>query len=85
MKDASMLFIRAMKSALRRAGFWIGEAYCVAGEKIGERIERVSDAIAEGSRPAERPSEWMSVPPSTAARANETARLPAVNGHKHLD
>ena len=42
-----MSMLRVISSALGCAGHWIGETYCTMSQKIAERIEQVSDTIAE--------------------------------------
>ena len=42
-----MSIVRAVRSALKCAGHWVGETYCAFGQRVAERFEQVSDTIAE--------------------------------------
>ena len=48
-----MSMFRMIGSTLGSAGHWIGETYCAVGQKIAERIEKISDTIAEQRHLAE--------------------------------
>jgi hypothetical protein len=75
--------LRAIKSLVQGAGHWIQEAYCSVGQRVGERLEAISDAIAEHRYLASRPANA----PEPRARRETVIEVPAfrpINGHKHL-
>jgi hypothetical protein len=41
------MILNAIKSVFERIGHWIQESYCAVGQRVAERLESVSDAMAE--------------------------------------
>jgi hypothetical protein len=76
-----MSIIRVIKSALHGVGHWIGETYCSVGQSVAERIEQISDTVAEQRYLAEHPE--TTHPPSHHVIDINEFRV--VNGHKHLN
>jgi hypothetical protein len=80
-----MSMFRAITSALGCAGHWIGETYCALGQRIAERIEQVSDTIAEERHLAERQVERVGKSHGSAQQVIQIQEFRVVNGHRHLD
>jgi hypothetical protein len=78
-----MSLFRAIKSLCGGACHWIQETYCAVGQKVGERIEDASDAMAErrylANCRAQHPAS-SHLPPKPAINATEYR---VINGHKH--
>ena len=80
-----MSMFRMIRSTLGCAGHWIGETYCAVGQKIAERVEKISDTIAEQRHLAEHHAEHVRtthVPPQQVIDVKE---FQVVNGHRHLN
>jgi hypothetical protein len=78
-----MALIRAIKSAFTGAGNWIQEAYAAIGQKVAERLETASDALAEKRYRSEHranPPETVIVPKHQVI---ELKPYGVINGHKH--
>jgi hypothetical protein len=80
-----MSMIRVIMSTMGCAGHWIGETYCALGQKIAERIEQVSDTIAEQRHLAERQVKRVSNSHVSTQQVIEIKEFRAVNGHRHLN
>jgi len=76
-----MSMYRVIKSALHGVGHWIGETYCSVGQRVAERIEQISDTVAEQRYLAEHP-ETTHLP---ARHVIDIKGFRVVNGHKHLN
>ncbi len=84
-KVIGMAIIRAVRSALDRAGHWIGETYCDVSQRVAERLEGVSDSIAEQRYRASRQVEQARnthVPPQQVIDIKD---YHVMNGHSHLN
>ncbi|WP_148597140.1 hypothetical protein [Aquisphaera giovannonii] len=56
--------------AAERVGEWIGDAFCLVGQAVGERLEAAADAVAEQRYLARRRAEEASErSPATTNRA----------------
>ncbi len=75
-----MSMLRAIRSTLDCAGHWIGETYCAVSQRIAERIEQISDTIAEQRHLAEH-ARTTHVP---SHQVIDIKDLRVVNGHRHL-
>ena len=80
-----MPLFRVIRSALGCAGHWIGETYCAVGQKIGERVEQVSDTIAEQRHLAEHHAEHLKTAHVESQQVSEIKQFSVVNGHRHLN
>lgn len=78
-----MSLFRAIKSVLGGAGHWIQETYCSAGQKIGERLEQISDSVAEKKYLAQRRPEHPGPSHSPVRPLIELKDYRVINGHKH--
>ena len=76
-----MSIFRMIGSTLGCAGHWIGETYCAVELKIAERVEKISDTIAEQRHLAEHVS-TTHVPSQPVIDIKE---FRVVNGHRHLN
>jgi hypothetical protein len=76
-----MFIFNMFRSAVDCAGRFIGEAYCGACEKISERIEQASDAIAEGRHQAI----YIKKKHGAKQQVVDFTKVQIINGHKHLD
>ena len=75
----------AIKSAVGGAGHWIQETYCSIGQKVGEKVEQISDSLAEkkhlaGGRPVQTAPDHSLVRPLI-----EVKDYRVINGHKHAN
>ena len=83
-KEAScMSLFRAIKSVLGGAGHWIAETYCTVGQKLGERVEQISDAVAEKKYLAQPRPEYPEPGHSSLVPLIEHKDYRKINGHKH--
>jgi len=80
-----MSLLRVIGSTLGCAGHWIGEAYCAVSQKIAERIEQISDTIAEQRHLAEHHAERVRTTHVPSNQVIEIKDYRVVNGHRHLD
>jgi hypothetical protein len=78
-----MSILRKIKSMCDSVAYWIQESYCCIGQRVAERIEVASDAMAEKRHLAHRRShKGISEPPATAQTINITGYR-VMNGYKH--
>jgi hypothetical protein len=79
-----MSLFRAIKSLCGGACHWVQETYCTLGQKVGERLESASDAMAErrylASSRAEHPAAGQFLPPPPTL-----TEYRVINGHKHAN
>lgn len=80
-----MSMFRMIGSTLGCAGHWIGETYCAVGQKIAERIEKISDTIAEQRHLAEHHAEHERTTHVPSQQVIDIKELRVVNGHRHLN
>jgi len=80
-----MSIFRMIKSTLGCAGHWIGESYCAVGQKIAERIEKISDTIAEQRHLAEHHAEHVRTTHVPSQQVIDINEFRVVNGHRHLN
>ena len=78
-----MSLLSAFKSVLAGAGRWIQEAYCSLGQKVGERVEQISDNIAEQRHLAACPLDQPPPGPAPAGPMVELKDHRVINGHRH--
>ena len=74
-----MKILRAIRSLCGCVGHMIQEAYCTLGQKVAERLEDASDAIAEQRHVAKQRAEQ----PTSASPASQP--LIEVNGHRMIN
>ncbi len=79
-----MSMLRVIRSTLGCAGHWIGETYCAVGQKIAERIEKISDTIAEQRHLAEHHAEHVRTTNVLSQQVIDINEYSQVNGHRHL-
>ena len=77
-----MSLIRAIKSVCGGACHWVQEAYCALGQRVGERLEDASDAMAERRDLLSTRTEHSDdrLPPQTVINLTDYR---VINGHKH--
>ena len=78
-----MSICRRVRTALKRVNHWAQETYCAVAQQIGERLEALSDGLAEQRYQSEIRSER---PRSAAIPPLPKIQLPKyrlINGHKH--
>ncbi len=80
-----MSMLRVIRFTLGCAGHWIGETYCAFSQKIAERIEQVSDTIAEQRHLAEHHDQHASNTHVPSHQVIEIKDFRVVNGHRHLN
>jgi len=80
-----MSMFRMIGSTLGCAGHWIGETYCAVGQKIAERVEKISDSIAEQRHLAEHHAEHERTTHVPSQQVIHTKEFRVVNGHRHLN
>ena len=80
-----MSMLRVIGSALGCAGHWIGETYCAVSQKIAERIEQISDTIAEQRHLAEHHAEHVRTTHVPSQQVIDVKEFRVVNGHRHLN
>ncbi|MGA2701282.1 MAG: hypothetical protein ABSH35_09305 [Isosphaeraceae bacterium] len=80
-----MSMLRVIRSTLGCAGHWIGETYCAVSQKIAERIEKISDTIAEQRHLAERPAVQVRTTHVPSHQVIDIRGYRVVNGHRHLN
>jgi len=80
-----MSMLRVIRSTLGCAGHWIGETYCAVSQKIAERIEKISDTVAEQRHLAEHHAEHMRTTHVTSQQVIDIMEYRVVNGHRHLN
>ena len=80
-----MTMLRVIGSTLGCAGHWIGETYCAVSQKIAERIEKISDTVAEQRHLAEHHAEHMRTTHVTSQQVIDIMEYRVVNGHRHLN
>jgi hypothetical protein len=78
-----MGILRAIKSLCGCVGHVIQEAYCALGQKVGERLEDASDAIAEQRYLAKQRAEHSAPTSSPAQQLVDITSHPVINGFKH--
>ena len=79
-----MSMLRLIRSSLDCAGHWIGETYCAVSQKIAERIEQISDTIAEQRHLAEHHAEHARTTHVPTHQVIGIKDFRVVNGHRHL-
>jgi hypothetical protein len=80
-----MSLFRAIKSLCGGACHWVQEAYCALGQKVGERLESASDAMAERRYLARSRTDHPTaghLPPQPLINITEYR---VINGHKHAN
>ena len=80
-----MSMLRVIGSALGCAGHWIGETFCAVSQKIAERIEQISDTIAEQRHLAEHHAEHERTTHVPSHQVIDIKEFRVVNGHRHLN
>ncbi len=80
-----MSMLRVIRSTLDCAGHWIGETYCSFSQKIAERIEQVSDTIAEQRHLADHHAEHAGANHVPSHQVIDIKDFRVVNGHRHLN
>jgi len=80
-----MSIFNVIRSTLDCAGHWIGETYCAFSQKIAERIEQVSDTIAEQRHLAEHHAEHVRAAPVPSHQVIDVKDFRVINGHRHLN
>jgi hypothetical protein len=80
-----MSMLRVIGSTLSCTGHWIGETYCAVSQKIAERIEKISDTIAEQRHLAEHHAEHERTAHVPSHQAIDIKEFQVVNGHRHLN
>ncbi len=80
-----MSMLRVIRSTLGCAGHWIGETYCAVSQKIAERIEKISDTIAEQRHLAEHHAEHVRTTHIPSQQVIDIRGYRVVNGHRHLN
>jgi hypothetical protein len=78
-----MSMFRMIKSALHGVGHWIGETYCSVGQRVAERIEQISDTVAEQRYLAEHRAEQPSSTRLPVHHVIDVSEFRIINGHKH--
>jgi hypothetical protein len=74
-----MSILRTIKSLCCGVGHWIQETYCAVGQKVAERIEHVSDGLAERRYRAEHPTP----PQPPIQQVIDVKDYHITNGYKH--
>jgi hypothetical protein len=78
-----MSILRKVKSICDSVAYWIQESYCCIGQKVAERIEEASDALAEKRHRAQhRAEKGASEHPATAPVIDVTGYR-VMNGYNH--
>ena len=80
-----MSMFRMIGSTLGCAGHWIGETYCAVSQKIAERIEIISDTIAEQRHLAEHHAEHERTTHVPSQQVIDVKEFRVVNGHRHFN
>ncbi len=80
-----MSMLRVITSTLGCAGHWIGETYCAVSQKIAERIEKISDTIAEQRHLAEHHAGHVRTAHVPSQQVIDIREYRVVNGHRHLN
>ncbi len=80
-----MRLFQAIRSILATVDHWVHETYCRVGERACERLESVSDRLAEKRYEAEHRRESSRSPSVPAHPPHEISELRVINGHKHAD
>jgi hypothetical protein len=78
-----MLICRSARSALKLVSHGVQEIYCAVGQQIGERLEAVSDGLAEQRYLAEIHSERSRSAASSGLPEIQVPRFRLINGHKY--
>jgi hypothetical protein len=76
-----MAILHALKSLCCGVGRWIQETYCTVGQRVAERLEDVSDAMAEQRYRAEHPQS----PEPPIQQAIDVTDYRVINGYKHTN
>jgi len=80
-----MSMLSLIRSTLGCAGHWIGETYCAVSQKVAERIEEISDTVAEQRHLAEHHAEHVRTAHVPSQQVIDIKDSRIVNGHRHLD
>jgi len=80
-----MPLIRAIKSLFGGACHWVQETYCALGQKVGERLEDASDAMAERRYLANSRTEHPAAGHLPAHPTINLTEYRVINGHKHAN
>jgi hypothetical protein len=78
-----MKILRAIKSLCGCVGHMIQEAYCALGQKVTERLEDASDAIAEQRYLAKQHAEHPASASPPAQQLIDVTSHRVINGFKH--
>ncbi len=78
-----MRILRAIKSLCGCVGHMIQEAYCTLGQKVTERLEDASDAIAEQRYLAKQHAEPPASASPPAQQMIDVTGHRVINGFKH--
>ena len=78
-----MSICRRVRVAMKHISHWIEETYCAAGQQVGERLEAISDGLAE-----QRYLAGVRSKPSRSAASPGLPEIPLpkfrlINGHKY--
>jgi hypothetical protein len=82
-KVDGMAIRRAVKSIWSGAGRWVQETYCAVSQKVAERLEDVSDVLAERRYLAQSGAEHPNPSPPPNQGTIEVTNYRVINGHRH--
>jgi len=80
-----MGILRAITSLCGCVGHVIQEAYCALGQKVAERLENASDAVAEKRHLAKQRVEHPASASQTAQQMIDVTSHRVINGFKHTN
>jgi hypothetical protein len=80
-----MSLFRAIKSLCSNACHWVQEAYCAVGQKVGERVEDASDAMAERRYLASSSAQHPAAAHLSSHPVVGLTEYRVINGHKHAN
>jgi hypothetical protein len=78
-----MKILHAIKSLCGCVGHMIQEAYCALGQKVTERLEDASDAVAEQRHLAKQRAEHPASASPPAQQLIDVTSHRVINGFKH--
>jgi hypothetical protein len=78
-----MSMCRKVRSTLKLVNYWMQETYCAIGQTVGERLEAVSDGLAEQRYLAEARSERSRSAAVSGLPEIQLPRYRLINGHKY--
>jgi hypothetical protein len=80
-----MRILRAITSLCGCVGHMIQEAYCALGQKVSERLEDASDAIAEQRYLAKQRAQESAAAHPPAQQLVDVTSYRVINGFKHTN